>query len=121
LEFYAFESGEKQEVPAFKTPSDINLMFKLNLPSSRENFESGNGEGVWACTDNPTLERLNKDGTGGIYFARVLNDSVYYPTLKCDTIVAMEMRGDKRPVALYDELIEKFGKSKRDEVIRFMK
>jgi hypothetical protein len=118
---YTFINGHIMDVPEFATPKSMELMFKVNLPSTEADVENGNGEGVWACTDEQSRLKWESETCNEIIFVRILNDSIYYPTLKCDTIIPVRLCQDMRPVALLDELIAQNGKSKRDEVLRFMK
>ena len=90
------------------TNNDINRLkmtinpyhIKVNLPSSKEKYESGNGEGVWVIIDETTKKDYDSDITGGIYHGILDNDSFDYPRLKCGSYIRFEMRGNNRPVAL---------------------
>lgn len=105
---YKFKNGMIAEFDDIEETNSEHKMFKVNLPETQENYISGNGEGVWACGNSKTLNAWRKNKNKGIYFAMVLNDSVYYPKLKCGMIIPIEMRGDKRPVALYEELLNNY-------------
>lgn len=77
---------------------------KVNLPNTQEESVSGNGEGCWFLVDQATKDVHDTDVEGGIYEGKLDNDSIYYPNLKAGEILQFEMRGKKRPVALYDHL-----------------
>lgn len=114
---YKFADGRTVEVADIKEATEIKDMFKVNLPSTYENYINGNGEGVWACGDEKTKLAYDNDVSGGIYFVMILNDSGYYPDLTNKTIIPVEMRGEKRPTAIFDELKAKYGMSHREEFI----
>lgn len=118
---YKFVDGKEIEIPVIsvRDADDVyDVMFKLNLPDTQDGFDRGNGEGVWAYSDDETKKIHDEEIVlGGIYFARILNDSVYYPgKLKYNEIVAFEMRGKYRPIAFFTELNEKYGPPKADEI-----
>jgi len=114
---YKFNNGKIVEVKDFDIETDMEKMFKVNLPDSLNSYVNGNGEGVWACGDKDTLNACQNDEESGIYFVKILNDSTYYPPLNCYTLIPVEMRGEKRPTAIFRELQEKYGESHREEVI----
>lgn len=113
---YVFNNGEVVLIEDFKIPSD-EYFFKVNLPSSKENYVSGNGEGVWACTDLISYKKYQEDKNEGIIYVKILNDSVYYNGLNCEDLIPVELRGEKRPVAIYEELLSKYGESNRKNLI----
>ena len=89
---------------------------KINLPDSRESYESGNGEGCWAIIEGAAATAYEEDGrydpeTGaGLYKAILDNDSWYYPGLVHGTEVPIEMRGPSRPVVPIAWLADNYGK-----------
>ena len=105
---YEFIDGKKAEVKDIVIPKKIEDMFRVNLPSTQKEYENGSGEYVWACTDEDTLKAYREHTQDGIYFVKILSASSYYPSLKSETIIPIEMRGINRPVALYKELIDKY-------------
>lgn len=89
---------------------------KVNLPGSKADESTGNGEGVWVLVNKPVKEDYDADARGGFYFGILDNDSCYWPGLNHGAVIPFEMRGDKRPVAPYEWLYDgserekKFGK-----------
>lgn len=74
---------------------------QVNLPLTEQEYLSGNGEGVWLEVDEETRKAYDAGTIGGGYSGILSNDSLYYPGLKCGTIIPFEMRGEFRPVADY--------------------
>lgn len=72
---------------------------KVNIPLTEEDYQTGNGEGVWVEVDEATREAYDKDITGSRYKGVLANDSLYYPGIGCGDVIEFEMRGDCRPVA----------------------
>lgn len=89
---------------------------KVNLPGSKADEGTGNGEGVWVLVNKPVKEDYDADARGGFYFGILDNDSCYWPGLNHGAVIPFEMRGDKRPVTPYEWLYDgserekKFGK-----------
>lgn len=81
---------------------------KVNFPRNEENFQSGNGEGMWVIVADDIAEKYANDETGITSFGVLDNDSVYYPELKAGTEVVFELRGTHRPVALIDGFLDNF-------------
>lgn len=84
-------------------------MIKVNLPSNKECYEYGNGEGCWAECDADVQLAYDNDEDGTHYECVLANDSLYYPGLLCGTTVPIEMRGSNRPVVPYEWLVEHYG------------
>lgn len=101
---YTFKNGAEAEIKNIITPDDINEMFKVNLPSNNSSYKTGNGEGVWACATPEDTKKVFEDYSDEVIFVKILNDSYYYPTLKCNTIIPVKLRGKYRPIGIYDEL-----------------
>lgn len=103
---YNFENGCAMLVKdnEIVVPQDIDKMFKVNLPATKDEYETGNGEGVWACATASDTEKVFSDCEYEIIFVKILNDSLYYPGLKCYDIIPVELRGECRPVAMFNEL-----------------
>lgn len=97
-----------------------NKIFKVNLPSSDENFITGNGEGIWACATNESdYEKATSDNSKGeLIIVKILNEPIYYDKLHIFDYVVAETRGENRAVAIYSELTSKYGKSRRDEIFK---
>ena len=122
---YTFADGkvvDYEEIPIFDVNTDDGHLFKINLSDNNEDYLNGNGEGVWAIGNRDTM-KAHKDNELGnnIYFVRILNDSVYYPGLMCDTVVPIKFRGDKRPVALMSELQYRYGAGQRECFLKQMR
>lgn len=116
---YTYQNGETVTLPEIVVPEESEKCIQVNLPSTAEDFENGNGEGMFACATEETYQEWDSNGEG-IHFVKLLNDSVYYPGLSWGTIIPVELRGKDRPVALLEELQHHYGDSKRDEVIQFL-
>lgn len=77
------------------------MYIKVNLPLTEQEYQNGNGEGVWVKVDEETRRAYEMDAVGSGYSGMLANDSIYYPGLMCGTIITFEMRGSCRPVADY--------------------
>lgn len=82
---------------------------KVNLPDTQESYFSGNGEGVWVLVAPEVKQLHDEDARGGLSFGVLDNDSVYYPSLKHGEVIPFEWRGEKRPVAPFSYLVQRFG------------
>lgn len=71
---------------------------KINLPLTEQDYESGNGEGVWMLVDLETKKAYDQDFIGKRYIGILDNDSCYYPGLNVGELLPFEMRGEYRPV-----------------------
>lgn len=94
-----------------KTIEEVSKMgkeigyFRLNLPESVSAYQRGNGEGIFAVCETADKKKLDNDTSGHQFIAWAANDSVYYPgRVMCGTAILAEMRGNKRPVAVWDNL-----------------
>lgn len=85
------------------------IKFKANLPYDKENEINGNGEGVWveASTKDYTVAANNN----GYLPVKILNDSVYYPSLKYGDLILIKFTNneEQRPIAPLEELRHKYG------------
>jgi hypothetical protein len=93
---------------------------RVNLPSDKEHFISGNGEGVFVRVEEDVERLYNEDYDGGFFKGTLGNDSCYYPALKNGDTIIFTMRGDKRSVCLYDGFLEHFdfiGEEAKNELI----
>lgn len=79
---------------------------KVNLPRNKDNFDSGNGEGCFVFVDDETFKLYKADYSGGSFKGTLDNDSFYFPTLKAGQEIYFTMRGENRPVAFIDKLLE---------------
>jgi len=81
--------------------------FKVNLPSTFEDYQRGNGEGMWAVALNKgDGETANYEGPEKKqFYAYMANDSTYYPNLVYGKRVLAETRGENRCVAVWDGLV----------------
>ena len=91
------------------TREELNAMgedyFKLNLPDTFENYQSGNGEGIWAVCNPKDRLALRADMKKGQFIAFACNDSFYYPgKIVIGSPILAEHRGENRPVACWDDL-----------------
>ncbi len=82
--------------------SKMTEYIKVNFPLTVEDFAAGNGEGMWVLVDKETKEAHDKDVSGGEWVGILSNDSIYFPGLRCGEVVRFEMRGEYRPVAIFD-------------------
>jgi len=105
--WYEFENGNKVAVKDFTKPNS-ECFFKVNLPNTVANYEAGSGEGVWAYTDEESYKKWLKDEKDSIVYVKILNNSMYYKGLEYGDLIPVELRGEYRPVAIYDELIAKY-------------
>lgn len=98
-------------------PYDKDKLFKVNLPFTESEYETGNGEGVWAITNNASLEIINDTKSiNEFVLVRILNDSIYYNNLSFGDYIIVETRGEKRPVANYEILNSNYNKESEEEV-----
>lgn len=81
---------------------------KVNFPLTEEDYQRGNGEGMWVLVDKETKKLHDVDITGGQYVGILDNDSVYYPGLDHGAVVPFEMRGENRPVADFHGFVTEF-------------
>lgn len=83
----------------------------VNLPSTLEDYESGNGEGCWALFSPADFaDAYETEKAGGRYPVYLLNSSFYHPSLTWGTLIYVEMRGGYRPVLCLDQIpMEKLG------------
>lgn len=81
---------------------------KVNFPADYQSYLNGNGEGMWVLVDDDTYEAHQKDVSGGVYKGTLDNDSIYYPGLNHGEEVPFEMRGEKRPVAVWDGFLSEW-------------
>jgi hypothetical protein len=86
---------------------------KVNLPDSLRGFNTGDGEGIWACpVSSDDIEIYKADVKGSEFFVYALNDCICYP-IKCASIIKVKCTGGCRPVLSYewiDEIIQKASK-----------
>lgn len=93
--------------------SRMTEYIKVNFPLTAEDFAAGNGEGMWVLVDPETKAKYDADAAGGHYVGILGNDSVYFPGMNHGEVVHFEMRGDCRPVALFDGFL-----SERDRLTK---
>jgi hypothetical protein len=119
VNYYEFISGLRMKVNPIDVPEESKC-FKVLLPVSEEDFNEGGGESVWACADEDAYQKYKEDAESGIYFVRILNNSLYYPDLNCDSLIPVQLRGQNKPVALLRELNKLYGTAKRDQAIQML-
>lgn len=79
---------------------------KVNLPSSVQDYARGNGEGIWAVIIDPAdVKPYKENASQGQLWVAACNDSTYYPEeVAFGSRVLCELRGEMRPVAVWDNL-----------------
>lgn len=87
--------------------SKMTEHIQVNLPLTQQEYESGNGEGVWVLVDADTKHAYDLDAVGTGYSGILDNDSIYYPDLSHGTLIPFEMRGAFRPVVDFPEFLSK--------------
>lgn len=100
---------------------EMNEYIKVNFPLNAEDFAAGNGEGMWVLVDKKTKAAHDADETGGFYTGILDNDSIYYPGLNAGAFVQFELRGENRPVAIFEGFLEKLNRltpAEKEEFIR---
>lgn len=101
--------------------NDMTEYIKVNFPLTAEDCTAGNGEGMWVLVDKKTKEAHDADETGGVYTGILDNDSIYYPGLNAGAVVQFEMRGENRPVAIFEDFLENLKRltpAEKEEFIR---
>lgn len=101
--------------------SKMTGYIKVNFPLTAESFAAGNGEGMWVLVDRETKAAHDADETGGVYTGILDNDSIYYPSLNAGAVVWFEMRGENRPVAIFEGFLEELHRltpAEKEEFIR---
>lgn len=102
--------------------SKMSEYIKVNFPLTEEDFNRGNGEGMWVLVDAATKADYDKDATGKGYVGILDNDSLYYPGLKHGDVVPFEMRGESRPVADYHDFLSDLnGLTQEEKMALFLK
>ena len=76
--------------------------FQVNLPDNKQAYKSGNGEGIWVVAESEEdfkkyIEDKPTDHKTTIK-VKVLNNSVYYPSISYGTVIEVELRKGKRPI-----------------------
>lgn len=99
------------KVPGEISDGERTCHIKVNFPATRDDWEHGNGEGMWVLVGNEVKALYDSDFDGGTFYGTLDNDSWYYPGLSHGTEVPFDMRGECRPVADYDWLAERYGDS----------
>ncbi|HIS62159.1 MAG TPA: hypothetical protein IAC14_07925 [Candidatus Scybalomonas excrementigallinarum] len=109
---YIFEVVDKREQEQDTLVKIINIelsfQIKVNFPKNKENFKTGNGEGMWVSIDEETKRKYDADEKGTVCKGILDNYSIYYPELGVGDEVIFELRGNKRPVAFIDGFLEKY-------------
>jgi len=92
--------------------------FKLNIPSSFENYQSGNGEGIWALVKTAELKEKVDNDTAGVFVAYAANTSFAYPDIVFGAEVRAEIRKGQRPVAIWEYLTNREEAAVRDKKVK---
>jgi len=96
---------------------DESKYIKVNLPESKAKFQSGNGEGIWACPVTTQDEAVCNNGNRGDTFdVYVLNDCITFPFACASIIKAMVTSNDTRPILDYNWMSEIVKNSTNGEV-----
>ncbi|MDF9409062.1 hypothetical protein L7E55_11935 [Pelotomaculum isophthalicicum JI] len=103
---YIFSDGTKTK---YNFSSRKDLLIKIFLPACRDEFLTGFGESVKCLVDQETKKLIDKNITGRVALAMLQNDSLYYPGLIAGEVVAVELRGPGPPIAIFEELVWRFG------------
>lgn len=72
-------------------------LIKANLPTSKSNITSGNGEGMWVFVSEDCKKSYDNDGTGE-YIGILDNDSFFFPAIKHGIDVDITLCGENRPI-----------------------
>lgn len=107
---YKYTTNKVVEIKNFKKPNQ-EFFFEVNLPACEKSFHKGFGERVWAYTDLSSYNKIKNNHNGEIIYVKLLSDSFYYKDLKHETLIPIELRGEYRPVAIYEELSAKYQKN----------
>ena len=83
---------------------------KINVPTTEEEYVRGNGEGMWALTDDSGKRAYDEDAESGEYEVIIDNDSFFWEGLEHGQLMPVEMRGVHRPIVPYNWLFAIFGK-----------
>lgn len=94
--------------------------FKINLPLTKKEYLNNNGEGVWATCDVESYKNIEIPGK--LIQVKILNDSVYYQGLNCDTYITVKTNGNElRPIASFYELQSKYKSITEDDLVILLK
>ena len=106
-----------------RTTEDTNEnLLKVNLPHTQEEYEAGNGEGVWVEVSSDVLASLDSGNScGEIFKGRMPNDSIYYPALKYDEEILFISRGEYRPVAVYNGFLDNMSSISIEERMEYIR
>ena len=77
---------------------------KVLLPSNEADFLQGFGEGVWFLVTKEVKAAYDADEVDTTYWGILDNDPYNWAELKHGAKLPFEMRGEQRPVVLYDFL-----------------
>lgn len=77
---------------------------KVNIPHTEEEYQHGDGEGVWVIVDAETKKDHDEDIVGGVYYGILDDFCGNYPALSPCDVIFFTMRGPERPVAIFDTL-----------------
>lgn len=112
--------------------NDLGLsdnVFKINIPFNEEDFKKGNGEGIFGCVSDNTLEKIKeaiKLNEQINFTVRILNRPVTIinkengESPKFGEYMLCTLNEPFRPVVNYEEMIKKYKpipKEERDEII----
>lgn len=91
-----------------KIPVDIKnnkRVVKFNIPEDYASYLSGNGEGCFGyIEDEETYEKYDKDE--GMYAVILMHNCWEYSALEKGTVCLVEARKGKRPVVIWDWLMD---------------
>ena len=98
--------GEAISPEAYEAISSEGSGFKyikVNIPSTRANYENGNGEGCWALITEKDVEKYEDDNCTDAFKAVLANYSVYYD-IPAGTVLPCHFNKEHRPLVSYDYL-----------------
>ncbi len=80
---------------------------KVNIPSTRANYENGNGEGCWTLVTEEDAEKYEDDNCTDTFKAVLANYSFYY-NIPAGTVLPCHFNKKYRPLVSYDYLVENY-------------
>ena len=90
----------------FTANNGMYRIIKVNLPDEENTTSS---EGVWAVVSSETYKKVEDDTDKGTECKGIIiNDSVYYPSLRYGTVIPFITNGKKRPYIKFNWLQENY-------------
>lgn len=98
----------------------MDKLIKVNLPRDKESYSSGNGEGIWVVVEETVKQAYDENKSDILTCGVLANDSCYYPSLKCGKKIEFELRGENRPVAIWDGFLSDIERASDEELSTLM-